>query len=277
MCWPPPPPPASATPSSSTKRSSRSIPRPSSPATLSASASTPATRSAAYEVGRIARERGAWVVYGGIHATLYSRKKPLQLGGAHAVVKGDGDVDLGPSPHRLRQLALLRATLRRRTHRRRSVPAARWDLHAPRQSTCGPPYRPSAAARSTAPSAPSGALTARSRASAPSDVRHPRNRQLPPHRLPLHRSRRRQFLPRHPHRSRASRAKQKIMPARRAQTPSAPSASSSWPPRQAPQRHGLLHPDHHGSRRRHRVPRRHAQSPHQRRAGRRRSRHRRRP
>ena len=24
-----------------------------------------------YEVGRMARERGAWVVYGGIHATLY--------------------------------------------------------------------------------------------------------------------------------------------------------------------------------------------------------------
>jgi radical SAM superfamily enzyme YgiQ (UPF0313 family) len=43
-----------------------------------------------YEVGRLARERGAWVVFGGIHATLYPEEAP-QLGGAHAVVKGDGD------------------------------------------------------------------------------------------------------------------------------------------------------------------------------------------
>ena len=43
-----------------------------------------------YEVGRIARERGAWVVFGGIHATLYP-EEPKALGGAHAVVKGDGD------------------------------------------------------------------------------------------------------------------------------------------------------------------------------------------
>jgi radical SAM superfamily enzyme YgiQ (UPF0313 family) len=43
------------------------------------------------EVGRMARERGAWVVYGGIHASLYP-EEGLELGGAHAVVKGDGDV-----------------------------------------------------------------------------------------------------------------------------------------------------------------------------------------
>ena len=43
------------------------------------------------EVGRLARERGAWVVYGGIHATLYP-EEAQQLGAAHAVVKGDGDV-----------------------------------------------------------------------------------------------------------------------------------------------------------------------------------------
>jgi hypothetical protein len=42
------------------------------------------------EVGRIARSRGAWVVYGGIHATLYP-SEPHAVGGAHAVVKGDGD------------------------------------------------------------------------------------------------------------------------------------------------------------------------------------------
>src|SRR6266567_4038044 len=44
-----------------------------------------------YEVGRTARERGAWVVFGGIHATLYP-DEAIALGGAHAVVKGDGDV-----------------------------------------------------------------------------------------------------------------------------------------------------------------------------------------
>ena len=47
-----------------------------------------------YAVGRMARERGAWVVYGGIHATLYP-DEPFALGDAHAVVKGDGDVAWG--------------------------------------------------------------------------------------------------------------------------------------------------------------------------------------
>src|SRR5947209_4987760 len=44
-----------------------------------------------YEVGKIARARGAWVVFGGIHATLYP-EEAIELGGAHSVVKGDGDV-----------------------------------------------------------------------------------------------------------------------------------------------------------------------------------------
>jgi radical SAM superfamily enzyme YgiQ (UPF0313 family) len=44
-----------------------------------------------YEVGRLARQRGAWVVFGGIHATLYP-EEAHELGGAHAVVKGDGDL-----------------------------------------------------------------------------------------------------------------------------------------------------------------------------------------
>ncbi|MBK5291412.1 MAG: B12-binding domain-containing radical SAM protein [Acidobacteriia bacterium] len=44
-----------------------------------------------FEVGRRCRERGAWVVYGGIHATLYP-DEAHELGGAHAVVKGDGDL-----------------------------------------------------------------------------------------------------------------------------------------------------------------------------------------
>jgi radical SAM superfamily enzyme YgiQ (UPF0313 family) len=44
-----------------------------------------------YEVGNAARARGAVVIYGGIHATLYP-EEALEIGGAHAVVKGDGDV-----------------------------------------------------------------------------------------------------------------------------------------------------------------------------------------
>jgi radical SAM superfamily enzyme YgiQ (UPF0313 family) len=47
-----------------------------------------------YEVGRIARDRGAFVVYGGIHATLYP-DEALDLGRGHAIVKGDGDIAWG--------------------------------------------------------------------------------------------------------------------------------------------------------------------------------------
>jgi len=47
-----------------------------------------------YHVGRMARERGAWVVYGGIHATLFP-EEAFDRGQAHSVVKGDGDVAWG--------------------------------------------------------------------------------------------------------------------------------------------------------------------------------------
>src|SRR5262245_10381537 len=43
-----------------------------------------------YEIGRAAREAGATVVFGGIHATLYP-DEPVAMGGAHVVVKGDGE------------------------------------------------------------------------------------------------------------------------------------------------------------------------------------------
>jgi radical SAM superfamily enzyme YgiQ (UPF0313 family) len=43
-----------------------------------------------YEIGQAARSRGATVVYGGVHATLYP-EEAHERGGAHAVVKGDGD------------------------------------------------------------------------------------------------------------------------------------------------------------------------------------------
>jgi hypothetical protein len=44
-----------------------------------------------YHLGHQARARGAYVVYGGIHATLYG-EEALERGQAHAIVKGDGDV-----------------------------------------------------------------------------------------------------------------------------------------------------------------------------------------
>jgi len=47
-----------------------------------------------YEIGRAARQAGASVVFGGIHATLFP-EEAHSLGGAHAVVKGDGDVIWG--------------------------------------------------------------------------------------------------------------------------------------------------------------------------------------
>ena len=44
-----------------------------------------------FQVGRLARARGAFVVFGGIHATLYPNEAQ-EFGEAHAVVKGDGDL-----------------------------------------------------------------------------------------------------------------------------------------------------------------------------------------
>jgi tRNA A37 methylthiotransferase MiaB len=44
-----------------------------------------------YHLGRLARERGALVVFGGIHATLFP-EEVREHGAAHAVVSGDGDL-----------------------------------------------------------------------------------------------------------------------------------------------------------------------------------------
>lgn len=47
-----------------------------------------------YAVGRLARERGAFVIFGGIHSTLYP-EEAFERGGAHCVVRGDGDLAWG--------------------------------------------------------------------------------------------------------------------------------------------------------------------------------------
>lgn len=44
-----------------------------------------------YEIGRVARARGAHVIFGGIHPSLFP-EEAFELGGAHSVVQGDGDV-----------------------------------------------------------------------------------------------------------------------------------------------------------------------------------------
>jgi len=44
-----------------------------------------------YELGAAARAAGAYVIFGGIHATLYP-EEARELGGAHAVVSGDGEI-----------------------------------------------------------------------------------------------------------------------------------------------------------------------------------------
>jgi len=79
-----------------------------------------------YEVGRLAHARGATVVYGGIHATLFP-EEPFERGAADAVVKGDGDVAWG------QVLRDLEAGCARRIYEGGKIEgeeflAARWDL-----------------------------------------------------------------------------------------------------------------------------------------------------
>jgi radical SAM superfamily enzyme YgiQ (UPF0313 family) len=82
-----------------------------------------------YQVGRIARARGAWVVYGGIHATLFP-DEALERGEAHAVVKGDGDIAWGHcvndclagKPERIYEGGRIEGS---------QFVAARWDLMRP--------------------------------------------------------------------------------------------------------------------------------------------------
>jgi radical SAM superfamily enzyme YgiQ (UPF0313 family) len=79
-----------------------------------------------YEVGRAARARGAHVVYGGIHTSLYP-EEVFEHGAATAVVKGDGDRVWGGVLN-----DLLAGTAQRIYEGGRiegdSMLAARWDL-----------------------------------------------------------------------------------------------------------------------------------------------------
>lgn len=79
-----------------------------------------------YEIGRLARERGATVIFGGVHATLYP-EEAHELGGAHAVVKGDGDVAWPVVLEHATNGTLQRIYEAGRVDADRFV-AARWDL-----------------------------------------------------------------------------------------------------------------------------------------------------
>jgi radical SAM superfamily enzyme YgiQ (UPF0313 family) len=79
-----------------------------------------------YELGRMARSRGACVVFGGIHATLYP-EEAIELGGAHAVVLGDGDQVWSSVLADWNQGALKRTYAGGRVEASKFA-AARWDL-----------------------------------------------------------------------------------------------------------------------------------------------------
>ncbi|MBI1747137.1 MAG: B12-binding domain-containing radical SAM protein [Acidobacteria bacterium] len=82
-----------------------------------------------YEIGRAARERGAHVIYGGIHASLYPQE-PCQFGGAHAVVKGDGDTVWAKVLDDCRNGSLQQIYEGGRIEAGESLPA-RWELMPP--------------------------------------------------------------------------------------------------------------------------------------------------
>jgi tRNA A37 methylthiotransferase MiaB len=79
-----------------------------------------------YEIGAAARARGAFVVFGGIHATLYP-EEAQSLGSAHAVVRGDGDVIWPVILEHARQGTLQKTYEAGRVDADRFV-SARWDL-----------------------------------------------------------------------------------------------------------------------------------------------------
>ncbi len=84
-----------------------------------------------YEVGRIAHERGATVVYGGIHATLFP-EEPFERGHADHVVKGDGDLAWGQLLHDL-QLGRAQRVYEGGKIEGDQFLAARWDLIDPKK------------------------------------------------------------------------------------------------------------------------------------------------
>ena len=80
-----------------------------------------------YEVGRLAHERGAFVIYGGIHATLFP-EEAFERGHAHAVVKGDGDIAWGRVVNDILSCSPLQKIYEGGRIEGSEFLAARWDL-----------------------------------------------------------------------------------------------------------------------------------------------------
>ena len=229
-----------------TRRSSRSTPRPSTPGDVVGIGIHTGNALRGYEVGRVARERGAHVVFGGIHATLYP-EEAHELGGAHAVVKGDGDVVWPQVLRRLRRRHARSASTRRPRAGRATSSPARWDL-LPR----GPLHVGLGADRARLPEAllvllglahrRPGAAAARA-----SDAVVDGDRRAAAPGLPLHRARRRQLLSRDAERPRAWPSGART---RRGCTSSRPMRDERFELMdrlaQLPERHGVLHADHDG-------------------------------
>ena len=82
-----------------------------------------------YEVGRLAKERGAQVIFGGIHSTLYP-EEPFEYGAADVVVRGDGDVAWGDALRGCRDRSQQKVYEGGRIEAESFLPA-RWDLLPP--------------------------------------------------------------------------------------------------------------------------------------------------
>jgi radical SAM superfamily enzyme YgiQ (UPF0313 family) len=79
-----------------------------------------------YRLGLLARARGAFVVFGGIHATLFP-DEVREHGGAHAVVTGDGDL-AWPTVLRDCELGTLKPQYEGGRVEGEAFSSARWDL-----------------------------------------------------------------------------------------------------------------------------------------------------
>ena len=79
-----------------------------------------------YEIGKISRDRGAFVIFGGIHATLYPEES-RNLGGAHSVVLGDGEI-VWPTVLEDCRKAVPKATYLGGRIEGSNFLSARWDL-----------------------------------------------------------------------------------------------------------------------------------------------------
>ena len=126
----------------------------------------PGTRCEVTRSAGIARERGAWVVFGGVHASLYP-DEAFELGSAHAVVRGDGDLAWARCSPATASIPVRNALYEGGRLEADQFKEARWDLLCRKANICGVPCRQPAAVPSTALSAPSGEPMVKDPASVP--------------------------------------------------------------------------------------------------------------